>query len=77
MNKSEMLRYVNFPLAVSFLLQGVTGLVIAAEINLPIKELIFEIHEFNGFLLVFLGVFHIILNWGWIRTTFFPARKNP
>jgi len=77
MNKSDMLRFVNLPLALSFLLQGVTGLIIFSEIKLPIKELIFEIHGFNGLFLILLGVFHIVLNWSWIRVTFLPSSKRP
>ena len=77
MNKSDMLRFTNLPLALSFIVQGVTGLIIFLEIKLPIKELIFEIHGFNGLFLILLGVFHIVLNWSWIRVTFFPARRKP
>ena len=72
-----MLRYVNLPLALSFLMQGVTGLIIFAEIKLPIKELIFGIHEYNGLCLIAFALAHIYLNWGWIRVTFFPAKKRP
>jgi ABC-type nitrate/sulfonate/bicarbonate transport system permease component len=76
MNKSEMLRYVNLPLALSFIIQGLTGAIIALGLKLPIQELLFEVHEYNGLLLVLLGLFHIYLNWGWIRATFFPAKKK-
>lgn len=77
MNKSEILRYVNLPLALSFLTQGVTGLIILSEIKLPIKKLIFSTHELNGPILITLITVHIFLNWSWIRVTFFPARKRP
>ena len=77
MNKSEILRYVNLPLALSFLLQGVTGLIIFLELKLAIKELIFEIHGYNGLCLIFLGGFHTVLNWSWVRATFFPTLKRP
>ncbi len=77
MNKSEMLRYVNLPLAISFLIQGVTALIIISEIKLPNKDLLFGIHEYNGLILITLASFHIFLNWSWIRGTFFPAKKRP
>ena len=77
MNKAEMLRYVNLPLAFSLFLQGVTGLIILIEINLPIMKLIYEIHEYNGVLLLLLSAAHIFLNWSWIRVNFFPAPKRP
>ena len=77
MNKSEMLRYVNLPLALSFLIQATTALIILSDVKLPNKDLLFGIHEYNGLILITLGVIHIVLNWSWIRVTFFPARKKP
>ncbi len=76
MNKSEMLRFVNLPLALSFLAQAATALIIFSGIKLPFKALIFDIHEYNGLLLITLVLVHIYLNWGWIRATFFPAKKR-
>ena len=76
MNKSQMLRYVNMPLALSFLVQAGTALTIFFEIKVPNKDLLFEVHEYNGLLLIALVSVHIYLNWGWIRTTFFPAKKR-
>ncbi len=77
MNKSEMLRFVNLPLAFSFLIQTGTALLILSEIKLPNKDLLFGIHEYNGLALIALIAAHIFLNWSWIRVTFFPARKKP
>jgi hypothetical protein len=77
MNKSEMLRFVNLPLALSFLVQACTALIILSEVKLPSKDLLFDIHEYNGLLLITLATAHIILNWSWMRATFFPAKKRP
>ena len=77
MNKSEMLRYVNLPLALSFLIQTGTALIILSEVKLPNKALLFGIHEYNGLLLIALIAAHIFLNWSWIRATVFPATKKP
>ena len=71
-----MLRYVNMPLALSFLIQAGTALIIISEIKLPNKDLLFAVHEYNGLALISLAATHIYLNWGWIRTTFFPAKKR-
>lgn len=71
-----MLRYVNMPLVLSFLVQAGTALIIFSEIKLPNKELVFAVHEYNGLALICLAATHIYLNWGWIRTTFFPAQKR-
>jgi hypothetical protein len=77
MNKSQMLRYVNLPLALSFLIQAATAITILSEIKVPNKDLLFGIHEYNGLLLITLASVHIFLNWSWIRVTFFPAPKRP
>ena len=77
MNKSDMLRFVNMPLGVSFLIQAGTALIMFSEIKLPNKDLLFEVHEYNGLVLIALAIFHIYLNWGWIRATFFSPKKRP
>ena len=77
MNKSEMLRYVNMPLALSFLIQTGTALIMISDVKLPNKDLLFGIHEYNGLLLITLAVAHIYLNWGWIRATFLSSKKRP
>ncbi|MEI7751117.1 MAG: DUF4405 domain-containing protein [Candidatus Omnitrophota bacterium] len=76
MSKSEMLRYINLPLALSFLIQTGTALTILSEVRLPNKDLLFGIHEYNGLALIALIAAHIFLNWSWIRVTFFPAKKK-
>lgn len=76
MNKSEMLRYVNMPLALSFLVQAGTALTIFSEVKVPNKDLLFAIHEYNGLFLIALAAAHIYLNWGWIRATFLTAPKK-
>ena len=77
MKKSELLRYVNPPLAFSFLIQTGTALIIFSEIKLKSKALLFGVHEYNGLCLITLAATHIFLNWSWIRVTFFPAKKKP
>ena len=77
MSKNEMLRYVNLPLALSFLIQAGTALTIFSDIKVPNKDLLFGIHEYNGLCLIALASSHIFLNWSWIRVTFFPAKKRP
>ena len=52
MNKSEMLRYVNLPLALSFLIQAGTALIIFSDVALPNKKLLFGVHEYNGLFLI-------------------------
>ena len=76
MNKNEMLRYVNLPLVFSFLIQAATALIIFSGIKVPGKGLLYEVHEYNGLLLIALAATHILLNWSWIRVTLFPAKKR-
>ena len=77
MNKNTMLRFVNLPLALSFVIQTATALIIFLEVKFPNKGLLFGTHKFNGLVLIVLATLHIILNWSWIKVTFFPAQKQP
>jgi hypothetical protein len=56
---------------VSFLFQGFTALIFAAEITLPQMEFLGKIHKYNGLIMIVLIVFHAALNWGWIKTNIF------
>jgi len=74
MVKVLLLRVVNMALLFSFTLQAVTSVIIFLKIRAPYRELIFEIHEYNGIFMVTLAVMHIILNWGWMRANFFKKK---
>ena len=74
MNKILALRVVNMVLFFSFVLQVITSLVIFFKIRLPDAEAVFEIHEYNGLLLILLAITHITLNWGWVKANFFKKR---
>lgn len=77
MNKGDMLRFVNLPLALSFVIQAGTALIIFSDVKVPDRHLLMGIHEYNGLLLIALATAHIIMNWSWIRATLFPAVKRP
>ena len=74
MKKSELLKIVNPLLALIFLSQALTGI-----FHGPVKEVSYEayeiIHGIGGYVFVFLVVCHFILNWSWIRSTFFKRNK--
>ena len=74
MNKVLALRVVNTVLLFSFVLQVITGLIIFFRVRFPDTEMVFEIHEYNGLLLIAAAAMHIALNWGWIRANFFKKR---
>jgi len=67
MNKALVLRIVNIVLFISFIIQGVTGIIMFLELNFPHVKLVYEAHEYNGILLVIVVVMHVALNWGWVR----------
>jgi cytochrome b subunit of formate dehydrogenase len=71
MNKVKLFKAATVLLAVSFLFQAVTALGMVFLSDLLMRIGIFgifrEIHEYNGFLFVALVLFHIFLNWGWVR----------
>ncbi len=74
MNRVIVLRSVNMTLALSFLLQVMTVIIIVFHITTPDPQLVFEIHEYNGILMVLLVCTHITLNWGWIKANFFKKK---
>ena len=75
MNKMLALRAVNIILFFSFILQVITSVIIFFKIRLPYRELVFEVHEYNGLFMIIVAVIHITLNWGWINANFFKKRK--
>ena len=74
MNKATMLRIVNAVLFFSFVLQAITSAIIFLRLKVPHRQTIFEVHEYNGLLMILLAITHIILNWGWIKANFFKKR---
>lgn len=67
MNKKSALKFINVVIAVLILNQATT----AALSDLMGHEAFETLHATGGFLL-FLGVIiHVILNWGWVKSTFF------
>ena len=74
MNKVGVLRVVNTVLFLSFILQAITIVIILFRIKTPNMRLIFEVHEYNGILMVVMAVTHITLNRGWIKANFFKKK---
>lgn len=74
MSKITLLRWVNVCLIFSFLVQAVTSSIIFFKIKLPNVTAVFELHEYNGLLMITLVTAHIILNWGWIRANFLKKK---
>jgi hypothetical protein len=67
MLKKKLLKYVNLVIAVLILNQFLSGI-----FHKAIPYRVFEtLHKWSGILL-FVGVgVHVVLNWGWVKSTFF------
>lgn len=71
MTKATALKILNPILALLFLNQAATGLL--AD-HLP-REAFEILHEGGGYVLIAAVVLHVVLNWAWVKATFF--RKKP
>lgn len=70
MSRNTALKVVNPILGVLALNQIVTGL-----FRDVLPDEAFELHEWCGYLFAGAAVVHVILNWNWVKATFF--RKKP
>ncbi len=67
MNKIKILKKVNFFLLIFFISQAVSGVG-----HKNIDHEIFEfIHYKGAYILIFLALMHLVLNWDWIRNNYF------
>jgi hypothetical protein len=67
MKKNTMLKITNVILLLLFVNQALSGL-----FNDFISRGLFEVlHEFGGIVLIITALIHLILNWGWVHSTFF------
>jgi hypothetical protein len=71
MKKSSLLKATNVSVGTIFVIQALTG--IAGPI---LPEKVFAVHQYTGYLFTCLVVAHVILNWTWIRSTYFSAKKT-
>ena len=67
MNRTNTLKYINPVIAILIMSQLLSALL--SDI-LPRK--IFDAWHKGGGLLLFIGIlFHLVLNWGWVKSTYF------
>ena len=71
MTKVTALKILNPILALLFINQATTGL-LADELPREAFEIL---HEGGGYCLIAAVVLHVVLNWNWVKATFF--RKKP
>lgn len=70
MNKSARLKVLSVLLGLLMLVQALSGILHAA---LP-RELFEHIHVPCGLLLLIVAVWHLALNWGWVKANFIGKR---
>jgi len=71
MNKQKALKIVNILLALM-----VIGILTSAILHDYIDKEIFEkVHPLGGFTLIILIIIHLSLNWSWVKSTYFKAKK--
>ncbi len=71
MNKARWLKRVNVVLFIFLLYQAVTGLLLGVMDG----EVFEVIHPIGGVILLILGLIHLSLNWGWVRTSFLAPKR--
>ncbi len=70
----QVLKYSNMALFISFLLQAATSLVMFFGLNLPSWFPLYNIHAYNGLLMIVLVFFHVYLHWPAVRGLFFRKK---
>lgn len=65
MDTLKLLKVVNPILALAFVIQAVTGVLFAFDVNVP--EFFYALHKYSGVAMVLAACCHIYLNWGWIK----------
>jgi hypothetical protein len=71
MKKASILKFLNPLLFLAAFIQIITVVIIK---TIPTSQ-IFTIHEYNGYTLAVIILLHLILNWNWIRLTYFKQKK--
>jgi cytochrome b subunit of formate dehydrogenase len=74
MNKNTRLKTANSVLAVSFVIQAITGLILFFAPDS--SETAAGIHKYNGLALAILILLHIAFNWGWFKTALLHNRTG-
>lgn len=73
MNKLKLLKIINPVLGISLILQA---LAITAMILEIAPRWLFKMHKFNGVIFIIIAIFHVTLNWGWIKANFMKKKEN-
>jgi len=73
LKKTLILRILNPLLFVALILQAAAILCFKAGIA---ANIMFQVHQANGLVLIGLALLHFGLNWAWVRATYFTAARK-
>jgi len=71
--KNKALKIINPILFVLFALALVAMVLMQLELG---SRFIYNLHVISGGLFFALGIVHLILNWGWVRNSFFKRKAT-
>lgn len=77
MNKVLMLKIVNPLLALCFLVQALTGIMLKFQLGMAFIQITIPLHAYNGSIFILLVLTHFSLNWSWVKATFLTKKAEP
>ncbi|MGB3765603.1 MAG: hypothetical protein WA947_03520 [Phormidesmis sp.] len=72
MDRKQLLKIVNVALALIFLDMAITG----SFPDLFPRNVYHVIHEEMGKVFIFFVLFHLALNWNWVKNTLLKSKKS-
>lgn len=80
LNKITFLKISIALLMLSFLIQVITVVCIMFMrdilMRMKVFHAVFEVHEYNGLILIGLVLVHLFFNWGWVKSNFLKQRRG-
>ncbi len=73
--KVVALRITNPVLAVVAVAQAVTGVMMSLFAESIPFGMVRQVHLYTGYTFVALIIIHVVLNWSWVKSTFFRKKK--
>ena len=76
MKKQKVLKVLNIFLIISFIVTAFS-LIFYKFIPSEIQgsEILYEIHEKSGMIMIILGILHFVFNLNWIKAAYFKKKK--
>jgi hypothetical protein len=77
MDKAKMLKVLNPILFLCILIQGLSVLIKSVTGYNNYTDILINVHTYNGYVFFGLLLFHLYLNWTWIKTNILRIKKKP